>query len=280
MEYNGQTPRHALRAGALPPDRMSPTAPWRPTARRPISADTDDAFEGVAHFSRPRQRTRSEDQYESEYEAPRRARRPHGERRDAEGQASYADSWPYEDAPRPAPSERRSRRRRQPTSWLRRNALSLAAITLLVALVAAGFGIIQLLNHGLTLGPLTSVAPAPAAPTIAAGAPAGVPTALPTAPAAPTAAPATAAPATVPPTAAPASPTAVAQPTNVTLTQVGGVSASVKPLEPNYTVQKGDSVYSLASKFGTSAERIQALNNLADPRMLNVGQQLIIPPAP
>ncbi len=44
-----------------------------------------------------------------------------------------------------------------------------------------------------------------------------------------------------------------------------------------YTVQPGDTLGSIAAQFGVSVDDIIAANNLADPNMLSVGQQLIIP---
>jgi LysM repeat protein len=56
------------------------------------------------------------------------------------------------------------------------------------------------------------------------------------------------------------------------------VQASVKAIEPNYTVAAGDTLGQIATRFNTNAERIQALNNLADPRALRIGLRLVIPP--
>ncbi len=43
-----------------------------------------------------------------------------------------------------------------------------------------------------------------------------------------------------------------------------------------YTVKKGDSVYSIAKAYGTTAERIIADNDLSDPDALVVGQTLVL----
>jgi LysM repeat protein len=53
---------------------------------------------------------------------------------------------------------------------------------------------------------------------------------------------------------------------------------ATKVLEANYTVQQGDSLAAIAERQGTTVERIQALNKLADPRVLSIGQKLVIPP--
>ena len=49
--------------------------------------------------------------------------------------------------------------------------------------------------------------------------------------------------------------------------------------ETTYTVQAGDSVYSLARAFSVSPDDIIARNNLQYPYYLDVGQELIIPAA-
>lgn len=45
-----------------------------------------------------------------------------------------------------------------------------------------------------------------------------------------------------------------------------------------YVVTKGDTMYSLARRFGVSIAQLMAINNLSDPNYLRVGQLLIIPP--
>lgn len=48
------------------------------------------------------------------------------------------------------------------------------------------------------------------------------------------------------------------------------------PLSSTYVVQSGDSLYSIAKKFGTTADKIKQLNNLNN-NILSVGQEIIIP---
>lgn len=48
-----------------------------------------------------------------------------------------------------------------------------------------------------------------------------------------------------------------------------------QPLETTYTVEKGDSLYSIARKFATTIDRLKELNNLTS-NLLNVGQILIV----
>lgn len=59
----------------------------------------------------------------------------------------------------------------------------------------------------------------------------------------------------------------------VTQNQVskGGISNKI------YVVEVGDSLWKIAQKFGTTAEKIIAINELADPRLIKPGQKLIIP---
>ena len=44
-----------------------------------------------------------------------------------------------------------------------------------------------------------------------------------------------------------------------------------------YTVKSGDTLYSIAERFGTTVEAVAVANNLADPTLIAVGQKLIIP---
>ena len=44
-----------------------------------------------------------------------------------------------------------------------------------------------------------------------------------------------------------------------------------------YVVQVGDSLWKIAQKFGTTMEKIIACNELADPRLIRPGQELVIP---
>jgi len=42
-----------------------------------------------------------------------------------------------------------------------------------------------------------------------------------------------------------------------------------------YTVQRRDSLYSIARKFGTTVDKLKQLNNLSS-NLLNIGQILIV----
>ena len=46
-------------------------------------------------------------------------------------------------------------------------------------------------------------------------------------------------------------------------------------LETTYTVQKGDSLYSIAKKYNTTVDRLKQLNNLSS-NLLSIGQILIV----
>ena len=46
-------------------------------------------------------------------------------------------------------------------------------------------------------------------------------------------------------------------------------------LETTYTVEKGDSLYSIARKYGTTVDKLKQLNNLTS-NLLNIGQILIV----
>ncbi|MGD8517615.1 MAG: LysM peptidoglycan-binding domain-containing M23 family metallopeptidase [Anaerolineae bacterium] len=48
---------------------------------------------------------------------------------------------------------------------------------------------------------------------------------------------------------------------------------------PVYTVQAGDTLYAIAERFGSTVEAIVAANDIADPRLIGVGQRLYIPTA-
>ncbi len=205
---------------------MPSTYPTRAQTRRPALDDADDAFERVVPFRRKREPMAMAREMDEAAKSHRGARRG--------GDASER----FRSA-----GERRGRRRRQPTNWLHRNALSLAAIGALVVLAIAGFALLQLL----TRGDPAATTPAPAATSAAAEAPVAVSSA-------PAAAPATAGPA------------------------VREIQASTRVLEANYTVQAGDTASSIATRFNTTVQRIQALNNLGDPKLLNIGQKLVIPP--
>ncbi len=75
--------------------------------------------------------------------------------------------------------------------------------------------------------------------------------------------------------AAPAAPTATPAPTQAPVTTA---AAQNNPGGSIYTVQSGDSLSSIAAKYGTTAATLQSSNSLGNPNSLFVGQKLIIPP--
>ncbi|MDP9180584.1 MAG: polysaccharide deacetylase family protein [Chloroflexota bacterium] len=69
--------------------------------------------------------------------------------------------------------------------------------------------------------------------------------------------------------------TAVAgSPTN---TPRPGEEPTIPPSQQTYTVQAGDTMYSIAARFGTSVTAIAQANGISDPAQINVGQVLVIP---
>lgn len=81
----------------------------------------------------------------------------------------------------------------------------------------------------------------------------------------------------------------LAKETNAAITSIAqGVSASQKIATPafdenfeksgvTYTLQRGDTLSSIASRFGSSVKDIQNANKIVDPTKIQVGQTLFIP---
>jgi LysM repeat protein len=136
---------------------------------------------------------------------------------------------------------------------LQRNALSVAALSILVALVGLGFGLLQM---------ITRPEPLPAALALSQiDSPVATATTLNAASIGPS----------VP----------VAAPVSVTMAPVDvarPIHTNSRVLEPNYTIAAGDTLVQIALRFNTNVDRIQAFNNLADPRALRIGTRLVIPP--
>ncbi len=64
----------------------------------------------------------------------------------------------------------------------------------------------------------------------------------------------------------------------VTIAQVAGTT-TIPPTAPRvYVVVSGDTLSGLAEKFGTTAEAIIDINDLADPNSLSIDDELLIPP--
>jgi LysM repeat protein len=127
-------------------------------------------------------------------------------------------------------------------------------VSILIALLGLGFGLLQVLNHPDV--PAQAMAPISTADTTTTTLTAATIGAV-----TPLTAVNTAALTTVP-----------AQPATREIT------GSVKVLEPNYTIAAGDTLGQIAARFNTTVDRIQALNNLSDPRALRIGTKLVVPP--
>jgi LysM repeat protein len=65
---------------------------------------------------------------------------------------------------------------------------------------------------------------------------------------------------------------------NTVLRIPGLTAADINALNQTlYTVQEGDSLSAISQRFGVSAEAIVAANNISNPDLLRVGDQLVIP---
>ncbi|MFH1141912.1 MAG: LysM domain-containing protein [Chloroflexota bacterium] len=65
-----------------------------------------------------------------------------------------------------------------------------------------------------------------------------------------------------------------------TATPLPSPTATPTPGPTIYTVVPGDTLYKIAQQYSVTIEAIVQANKLQDPRMLRIGQELIIPPAP
>ncbi len=96
--------------------------------------------------------------------------------------------------------------------------------------------------------------------------------ATPTPTASPTASPTPSPTATPSPTPSPtATPSPTPSPTPVPATP------TPRPTVRTYRVQSGDTLSSIAARFGVSVQALINANNIADPNSLSIGQVLIIP---
>ena len=137
---------------------------------------------------------------------------------------------------------------------MQRNALSVVAISVLVALLGLGFGLLQMINRPDTTAALLAVPQTE--PTAVVGA-------------------------ALADASGPGIQAAAVTSGPLQLAAINAsrrIQSSVRVLQPNYTVAAGDTLVQLAASFSTSVERVQALNNLADPRALRIGTKLVIPP--
>jgi LysM repeat protein len=61
----------------------------------------------------------------------------------------------------------------------------------------------------------------------------------------------------------------------VAIPQEGDTGSPSAP-KRTYTVQRGDTLYSIAIKFGTTVPALVTANSLANPNLIQIGQVLII----
>lgn len=86
------------------------------------------------------------------------------------------------------------------------------------------------------------------------------------------------------PTVEPTTPATEIPPTEVPPTEIPPTAEPVPTTPPSggtttYTVQRGDTLYSIARRYGTTVEAIAAANGIANPSRIRVGQTLTIPGA-
>ena len=62
--------------------------------------------------------------------------------------------------------------------------------------------------------------------------------------------------------------------TKAPISSAGGSTASASAGGGNYVVQRGDTLYSIARRHGTTVANLSALNGISDPSQLEVGQRL------
>jgi len=131
-------------------------------------------------------------------------------------------------------------------------------VSVLVALLGLGFGLLQMINRPEPSPALLAIGQAETSPLVGTtlNASAADVSGIQLGPAGSSAA--------LPPSTAADAPRAV--------------QASAHVIESNYTVAAGDTLGRIATRFNTTVDRIQALNNLADPRALRIGTKLVIPP--
>jgi LysM repeat protein len=84
------------------------------------------------------------------------------------------------------------------------------------------------------------------------------------------------------PTAEPTMPPTEVPPTEIPPTEIPPTAAPAPTTAPSsgtttYTVQRGDTLYSIARRYGTTVEAIAAANGIANPSRIRVGQTLTIP---
>jgi len=81
-------------------------------------------------------------------------------------------------------------------------------------------------------------------------------------------------------------PSAIQSTNQEPVTQLEGMSSGTaaravdtKSLEKEYTVVKGDSPYKIAKKFRITPDELMKANGISDPKKIQIGQKLKIPPS-
>ncbi len=59
--------------------------------------------------------------------------------------------------------------------------------------------------------------------------------------------------------------------------KIPGTPSTIPPTGGDYIVRAGDTLYSIAARYGTTVEAIQSANGIVNPSLIKVGQRLIIP---
>lgn len=172
-----------------------------------------------------------------------------GRRRDRTRPASHSAPQPDESELRSARTRARASRRGRGMSSLDRNVLSIGAAV--IAIVVLGYAVWQFVLAG-SAQPGQQPGTTAQATSIAG-----------------------AATATAKGTATEGGAQRVPTPTLASAQR--SVKATIKVLEPNYTVVEGDTLGKIALASGNTVESLQGLNKLADPTLLSIGQKLIVP---
>ncbi len=60
----------------------------------------------------------------------------------------------------------------------------------------------------------------------------------------------------------------------------GNTTTTEEPPRETYEVRRGETLIFIADKLGVSLNDLVRINNIADPRLIFVGQRLIVPPPP
>jgi LysM repeat protein len=182
---------------------------------------------------------------------------------------------PRRKQPRPRPKRRTGRH--SPWAYLAPAALLGAVTVIVLILSSAGW-----IGHASDGGPPPSVGPGGTVETLPVPdtppppePPPPEPPPLPPPPPPATTTKATTTTATTQPSPT-ASTTASTTPATTTETTVTGATTTGDGQHVKWTVKKGDTLFSIATQFGTSVKELRRLNPNIDPSALQVGQTLVV----